>query len=313
MWELAVICLVVILLVLILLIVACWVSVSNACQKNKRHIALLEARTETGLAALAVAQTVCCTKAFLTSVGGATVSRLSGLVKLITWDAHPMNELPDAGWTPVYSTVDGSLIGWTVPLTGTYSVAYNTLISTDVATSVIIVNGQVLSRSMAALSGTLTSPQLITYELQKSFLVNLQKNDILSIVIINLVGPGITPPLATGGPSRHLHSLTLDLRDAASQSTDQGLDAFSTPLVSSSFDVSTNAANANYDSVAKLASTSVSAASVNAQNVEQWLMSPCIQSAITNASVLASAATTVSDQLFAIDSLYSNLAICGLP
>jgi hypothetical protein len=305
MWELAVITLVVLLLVLILLIVACWITSNNCCRKNKRHLHLLEARMETGLASLQAAQTVCCTKAFLTSVGGATVDRLSGLLKVITWDSQTMNELPDgppAGWTPVFSTIDDSLIGWTVPLSGTYFVEYETLIATGVAAAVMIVNGQLLLRSLSALSGTLTSPQLMTQQLHKSFLVNLAQGDIVSIVIFNLSGPGITPPVATGEPGRYLHTLSLDLRDAASQSTDQGTDANPTPII-----LAPTPASFKNETGEESVETKVAV-----KNVEQWATSDCVSQALTDASSCATGATDVSEQLNCIDTALKALALCGL-
>jgi hypothetical protein len=297
MWELAVIAGLVLLMVLILLVVACWISSNNQSRKNRRHIRLLEARLETGLATLQAAQTICCTKAFLTVVGGMAVDRMSGLLKVIAWDSQAMNELPANGWTPVYSNVDGSLIGWTVPLSGTYFVEYETLIATSVAASLVVVNGQVLLRSLAATANTLTSPQLDAAPLQKSFLVNLSRNDIVSIIIVNFVGAGITPPLETGGPGRFLHTLSLDLRDASSQSVDPGLDAAPGPPVLAPDDVANNPATKQLVSPA--------------QNVEQWAAADCVQQALSAASVSASQATTTPDQLAVIDSTLRALNTCG--
>lgn len=294
--------LVVLLLVLILVIVACWISSNNCCNKNKHHICLLEARVETGFATLQAAQTVCCTKAFLTTVGGGTVDRLGGSLKVITWDALTMNELPDAGWTPVFSTIDSSLIGWTVPLSGTYAVQYNTVIATDVCAAVMIVNGQVLLRSLSANASTLTAPQQISQTLSKSYIINLEKNDVVSVVIFNLSGPGITPPVPTGGPGRYLHTLNLDLRDASSLSADQGIDANPTPIIL--LDKNLLPPMGHEDPV--LPSKAV------AQNVEQWSSSSCVQNALTTASNCAVSATTVSEQFSCIDSLLTNLAVCGL-
>lgn len=299
MWELAVISLVVLLLVLILLIVACWITSNNCCRKNKRDLHLLEARLETGLATLQSAQTVCCTKSFLTSVGGSTVDRLSGLLKVVTWDNQTMNELGD--WTPVFSTIDNSLIGWTVPLSGTYFVEYETLIATDVAAAIMIVNGQLLLRSLSALTSTVTAPQLFSQQLHKSFLVNLTKGDIVSIVVFNLSGPGITPPVHTGAPGRFLHTLSLDLRDAASQSTDPASDAHSTPIILDPHDPNAAAEEEN----GKLGT-------VGAKNVEQWASSDCVAQALTNASSCANAATDCTDQLACIDGALQALALCGL-
>ena len=273
MWELAVIGIIVVLLILILVVVVGWISSNNCCRKNRRHLELLECRVETGFATLQAAQTVCCTKAFLTSVGGATVDRLSGMVKLVTWSPQTMNELPDAGWVPVFSTVDSSLIGWTVPLNGTYFIEYETWIATTLAAALFFVNGQFLLRSLSASTNSTTEP------LQKSFLLNLVKGDIVSLLILNLNGAGITPPVETGASSRYLHTLTLDLRDAASQSTDPAIDAFGTD---------------------------------DAQNVEQWISSVCVQQAITNGATCASTATTPSDQLNCINSTLANLELCSL-
>lgn len=293
MWELALITLLVILLVLIFVITACWISSNNCCRKNRRHIQLVEARLETGLASLQAAQTVCCTKGFLTTVGGATVDRLSGLVKVVTWDPQPVNELPDGGWTPAFSTIDGSLIGWTVPINGTFFLNYETLIATDVAVALLLINGQVLLRSLSAIVSTV-SPQIVSQQMQKSFLVNLAKNDIVSVIIINFSGPGITPPLATGGPGRYLHTLTLDLRDAASSSTDQGSDANPAPIPLSTME-------------------QVQKTETKAQNVEQWASAECVQQALTDAAAcIAAAGTNPADQLTCVDAALHALAACGL-
>lgn len=298
MWELAVIGVVVILLILIFVVAVGWISSSNCCRKNRRHLELLELRVETGFATLQAAQTVCCAKAFLTSVGGAAVDRLSGLAKIITWDSQTVNELPAAGWTPVISTVDGSLIGWTVPIGGTYFVEYETLISTIVSAAVLIVNGQLLLRSMSA-STQLLAPnsQMVTGQLRKGFLVNLTQGDIVSLVVLDLNGPGITPPVATGAPGRYLHTLTLDLRDAASQSVDQAPDSTTAPgLQESSNSIPSKTSFSDPGS---------------AQNVEQWLASACVQQAISDGATCSAAAVTMTDQLACIDSVFSLLSICN--
>jgi hypothetical protein len=226
MWELAVIAFVLLLLVLILVIVACWISASNGSKKNKRSIELLEQQLQTGLAALQAAQTVCCAKAFLTVVGEDTVDRgPTGFIKLVNWDAQPANELPDGGWTPVISTIDQSLIGWTTPQAGTYSLSYTTSITTDVAVATLLVNGQSWLRSLAASAWDPSSPlpsPLLAQNLGKTFLLNLDKGDVLALAIFNLSGPGLTPPQTGTAGGGFVHSLTCDLRDAASQSSDNG-------------------------------------------------------------------------------------------
>lgn len=310
MWELALITLVVILLVLIFVIVACWISSNNCCRKNKRHIQLVEARLETGLATLQAAQTICCTKAFLNTVGGATVDRLAGLVKVVTWDQQPVNELPDGGWIPAFSTIDSSLIGWTVPLDGTYFVNYETLIATDVAAALLIVNGQVLLRSLSATVSSLGSGELVSQQLQKSFLVNLVKNDIVSVIIINFSGPGITPPLATGGPGRYLHTLTLDLRDANASSTDEGSDANPVPIILSTTST-TSKTDIKSSSTGEVAAKSIEVRS-GAQNVEQWASAECVQQTLSNAATCQAAATSAQDKFNCLDSALHLLAACGL-
>jgi hypothetical protein len=197
----------------------------------------------------------------------------------MTWDPSPVNELPDAGWTPVYSTVDHSLIGWTVPISATYSLTYDVSIATTVAVGILFVNGQMLLRSLSTLVSDTDGSQV---GFNKTFLVNLQQGDILSIVLLNLSGAGLVPPVATGMPSRYVQTLTADLRDASSSSDDTGADATQPPMTPSL-----------------------------ATNVEQWAASPCVQLAITNAQTCAQSTSNPTTQLACIDTLIAALAACG--
>lgn len=318
MWELAAISLIVLLLVLILVIVACWITTGNSCRKNRRQLDRLEVRLETGMGEMEAALAMVGAKAALTVSGSVTLARQAGAVHIVTWESRPHNELPDGAWAPAFSSAHPSPVGWSAPAPGTYRVHYSTAAqpahasSTSTASlAALIVNGQLLRRSVSL---GCQRGQLLS----KTFLVNLQKRDVLALA---LVAPALTDdaPIVQSGSSssssfgtltnnspqqqatRHrrgewnyAHGLTVELMDASLQATDRAHDALSATLRQPSGEV-------DLAGGAKASQSAILPSRRLAEDIEAWAGSQSVTAAIAKARAVPDLADYPYDILSALE------------
>jgi len=149
--------------------------------------------------------------ACLTVSATGSASRQSGFIRIINWNVEPL--VSKDVFPPSYSTIDNSLIGFAVPKKGTYFATYNTWCEFQENTFVlasIIVNGEIVLRGTAPnICSNNNKDGTATVSLNKSFLLNLEKGDVVSL-IVGASSPAISIP--TSNDSSYATTLTLDLR-----------------------------------------------------------------------------------------------------
>lgn len=223
MWELAAVAIIVLLLILILVIVVCWVNTGQSCHKNHRHLLLLESRCETGFRLMEAAQTAHTTKSslvVLADLNRPLVNRASGLVQLVNWNRTTASELPRDTWVPSISTVDGASVGWIIPIDGTYAVSYSLVSPYASMLSFLVVNGTLLGRSL-----TMSLEQVPGSSMQKSFLIKLNRQDVVSLVLLPLDSNSSSS--AVPSVPGQMITMTVDLQDVHGQAIDLRVDGMS--------------------------------------------------------------------------------------
>lgn len=148
--------------------------------------------------------------ACLTVSATGSASRQSGFIQVVNWAPEPL--VTKGIFEKTFSTVDNSLIGWKVPIKGTYFASYNTWCSFQTASFVqsgLIVNGEAVLRGLCPNVCSNNTGTTATVSLGKSFLINLEKGDVISL-IVGASSPVMTIP--TSNDSGYATTLTLDLR-----------------------------------------------------------------------------------------------------
>lgn len=131
---------------------------------------------------------------YMTAVATGAALRDTGAVNIVVWAPVLLNREGD--WQPSLSTVDDTLVGWVVPISGSYFVNYSTISQFDTEESVgsiLIVNGQSVERSWCPSLSTLEGGPN-TANLTKSFMLNLEKSDVVSLILVISSGTGISIP-----------------------------------------------------------------------------------------------------------------------
>jgi hypothetical protein len=146
----------------------------------------------------------------LTVSATGSASRQSGFIQVVIWNEEPL--VSKGVFSPSYSSIDNSLIGFAVPTSGTYFATYNTWCAFQNAVFVqsgLIVNGECVLRSLCPNVCSNNTGTTATVSLNKSFLINLEKGDVVSL-IVGASSPVMTIP--TSNDSGYATTLTLELR-----------------------------------------------------------------------------------------------------
>ena len=157
-------------------------------------------------------------KAYLTVVSTGVSIREAGSVDVVVWDPDKLIEYPANSWSPSFSEVDDTLVGWTVPRSGSYFIAYDMLVQYKTAliqsvAATIIVDGEAVGRSLATNFQDLASGPVgdtTSVSLEKSFMVNLSKGNVVSLILVIASGLAQIPDYSD---LRFATTLTLDLRN----------------------------------------------------------------------------------------------------
>jgi hypothetical protein len=273
MLSLALAAILVVLLILVAVIAAAWITSSNCCRQNNRHLQLLEDRLETAIAELQTQQANCCTQSYLTAASDGAYFLYTG-ANVLTWDSTPQMATPVDGWTTTVNT-GGQSVAWSVPADGVYSVNYNVVVGSNAAASMLLVDGQVALRSMSSTVDR-TSTDVIARPLTKTFDIQLSAGSTVAVVVVSFLGAGILPPPTAGLPSRFLNTLTMTLLDAnPAEGVDPGADLIGTLTT-----------------------------------LDDWMTSSCVQTAVSDARTQAASATTLAQLFSVVDTFAANLTLC---
>jgi hypothetical protein len=133
---------------------------------------------------------------------------LTGSVQVVAWDIAKLNEFPNGGWLPSFSTINNQkVVGWRVPYSGTYWVSYNmnVVYSTNIINfgAMMIVNGHSLQRSFAPwLDNSQDLQVLKAPTFGKGFFVNMVAGEVVSLVMV----------IADGQPNVKIAQTTMSLQ-----------------------------------------------------------------------------------------------------
>jgi len=202
---------IVVIVVLVLIVLAFLAHVFWSYRKQHKLCERLECLEE--------AQCKCCAKSYLSVIGTGGIDSITGpfLVQGVTWDAAKSVEYPSKKWDPVFSTIDTTqIIGWKVPVCGIYDASYTIGLGTFFGGfGFVLVNGKVLIRSV---TWTFDSSTPVARQVGKSFLVSLNKGDVVSTMFVpfapdqlaaGILGPlsGLTLNLIDKRPAKHVDNL----------------------------------------------------------------------------------------------------------